>query len=80
MCSGKGGKPAVEYSTVQPLLLLRANRTNNMLCTAITDEGSQRLLKHWKFVTLLASMYELQSSQNYLATQDCSDVSEKTTA
>ena len=29
LLSGKGGKPAVEYSTVQPLLLLRANWSNN---------------------------------------------------
>ncbi len=30
VCSGKGAKAAVEYSTVQPLLHLRANRTKNM--------------------------------------------------
>ena len=80
MCSGKDGKLIVEYCTVQPLLLLRTNRTKNTLCTAITDEGSRRLLKRRKFVTILASMYEPQSCQNYLATQDCSNVSEKTTA
>ena len=29
VCSGKVGKPAVEYSTVRLLLLLKANRTQN---------------------------------------------------
>ena len=29
LLSGKGGKPAVEYGSVQPLLILRANRSNN---------------------------------------------------
>ena len=38
------------------------------------DEGSRRLPKRLKFVTLLASVYEPQSRQNYLATQDCSNV------
>ena len=41
--------------------------------TAITDEGSRRLPKCLKFVTLLASVYEPQSCQNYLATQDYSN-------
>ena len=43
-----------------------------VLCTAITDEGSRRLMKRLKFVTILASVHEPQSCQNYLATQDCS--------
>ena len=46
--------------------------TVGVLCTAITDEGSRRLPKCLKFVTLLASVYEPQSCQNYLVTQDCS--------
>ena len=32
-----------------------------VLCIAITDEGSRKLPKHLKFVTLLASVYEPQS-------------------
>ena len=40
----------------------------------LADEGSRRLPKRLKFVSLLASVYEPQSCQNYLATQDCSNV------
>ena len=47
VCSGKGVKPAVEYSTVQPLLFSRANRTKNthMWCTVHTD--TQCCTLHW---------------------------------
>ena len=37
-----------------------------MLRTLITDEGSQRLLKHLKLVTVSASVYKPQSSQHIL--------------
>ena len=36
-------------------------------------DTSRRVLKQEKIVTLLASVNEPQSCQNYLATQDCSD-------
>ena len=46
---------------------------NNVKIMILTkgDEGNQRLTKCLKFVTLLASVYEPQSCQNYLTSQDC---------
>ena len=46
---------------------------NNVKLMMLTkdDEGNQRLPKCLKLVTLLASVYEPQSCQNYLTTQDC---------
>ena len=43
-----------------------------VLCTAITDEGSRRLMKRLKFVAIMASVYKPQSCQKYLAAQDYS--------
>ena len=65
------------YSITPLALLLSSSPVTNtyliveVLCTAITDEGSRKLPKRPEIVNLLTSVNKPQYCQSYLATQDC---------